>query len=64
MAIPGLLKSKRKPKNYKLKSFVAFLFLCIVFLVTFAYVFYQKQVLQVSKKNLGSEMTASKVGRW
>lgn len=48
MNLPGLLKSKRKPKNYKLKGFVAFLFLCIVFLVSFAYVFYHQQVLQVN----------------
>lgn len=47
MALPGLLKAKRRPKNYKLKAFVAILFLAIVFLVGFAYLFYHQQVLQV-----------------
>lgn len=46
MALPGLLKAKRKPKNYKLKAFVAILFMAIAFLVGFAYVFYHQQVLQ------------------
>ncbi|KAL0271579.1 UNVERIFIED_CONTAM: hypothetical protein PYX00_008634 [Menopon gallinae] len=46
VALPGFRKVAKKPKNYKLKAFVAILFLCIVFLVGFAYVFYHQQVLQ------------------
>ncbi|KAK6631555.1 hypothetical protein RUM44_006083 [Polyplax serrata] len=46
VALPSLLKVKKKPKNYKLKAFVCILFLCIVFLVAFAHVFYHQQVLQ------------------
>lgn len=42
-----MLKRHRKPE-YKLRGFVAILFLCIVFLVGFAHVYYNQQVLQVS----------------
>ncbi|XP_059479473.1 myogenesis-regulating glycosidase isoform X1 [Neocloeon triangulifer] len=45
MTFPGVLRRKR-PREYKLKAFVAILFLCIVFLVGFAYIFYHQQVLQ------------------
>ncbi|KAJ1522038.1 hypothetical protein ONE63_002356 [Megalurothrips usitatus] len=46
MSLPAMLKRHRKPKDYKLRSFVAMLFLCIVFLVGFAHVYYNQQVLQ------------------
>ncbi|KAF4532919.1 hypothetical protein B566_EDAN015631 [Ephemera danica] len=45
MSFPGVLRRKR-PREYKLKAFVAILFLCIVFLVGFAYILYHQQVLQ------------------
>ncbi|KAG8223115.1 hypothetical protein J437_LFUL000536 [Ladona fulva] len=45
MTFPGVLRKKR-PREYKLRGFVAVLFLCIVFLVGFAYIFYHQQVLQ------------------
>ncbi|CAB3363493.1 Hypothetical predicted protein [Cloeon dipterum] len=45
MTFPGVLRRKR-PREYKLKAFVCILFLCIVFLVGFAYIFYHQQVLQ------------------
>ncbi|RZF49272.1 hypothetical protein LSTR_LSTR002893 [Laodelphax striatellus] len=46
MSFPRVLKNRRKPKEYKLQSFVAMLFLTISFLVGFAHVFYHQQVLQ------------------
>lgn len=46
MSLPAMLKRHRKPKEYKLRGFVAMLFLCIVFLVGFAHVYYNQQVLQ------------------
>ncbi|XP_039291821.1 myogenesis-regulating glycosidase-like isoform X2 [Nilaparvata lugens] len=46
MSFPRVLKKRRKPKEYKLQSFVAMLFLSISFLVGFAHVFYHQQVLQ------------------
>ncbi|XP_069682510.1 myogenesis-regulating glycosidase isoform X2 [Periplaneta americana] len=45
LSFPAMLKKKR-PQEYKLRAFVGILFLCIVFLVGFAYVFYHQQVLQ------------------
>lgn len=48
MTFPKALKRRKKPKEYKLRGFVAMLFLAIVFLVGFAHVFYHQQVLQVS----------------
>ena len=39
---------KDKPREYKLRAFVAFLFLTIVFLVGFAYVFYYQQTMKVT----------------
>nr|CAD7594626.1 unnamed protein product [Timema genevievae] len=45
MSLPALLK-KNRPQQYKLKAFVSIMFLCIVFLVGFAHVFYHQQVLQ------------------
>lgn len=45
LSFPGMLK-KRRPHEYKLRAFVGILFLTIVFLVGFAYVLYQQQVLQ------------------
>ena len=50
MTFPGVLRRKR-PREYKLKVFVAILFLCIVFLIGFAYIFYHQQVLQVRLNN-------------
>lgn len=46
MTFPRVLKRRRKPKEYKLQSFVAMLFITIAFLVGFAHVFYHQQVLQ------------------
>ncbi|XP_075219236.1 myogenesis-regulating glycosidase isoform X2 [Lycorma delicatula] len=46
MTFPRVLKRRKKPKEYKLQSFVAMLFLTIAFLVGFAHVFYHQQVLQ------------------
>nr|XP_022900826.1 uncharacterized family 31 glucosidase KIAA1161 isoform X2 [Onthophagus taurus] len=37
---------KKKPKEYKIRAFVGFLFIAIVFLVGFAYVLYQQKLLQ------------------
>ncbi|GFG36654.1 hypothetical protein Cfor_09395 [Coptotermes formosanus] len=45
LSFPAMLKKKR-PQEYKLRAFVGILFLTIVFLVGFAYVLYQQQVLQ------------------
>lgn len=45
LSLPAMLKRHRKPE-YKLRGFVAILFLCIVFLVGFAHVYYNQQVLQ------------------
>ncbi|KAF5283626.1 hypothetical protein FQA39_LY17275 [Lamprigera yunnana] len=42
---PGALR-KKKPRDYKIRACVAFLFLTIVFLVTLAYVLYQQKILQ------------------
>lgn len=38
-------KIKKKPTDYKIRAFVGFLFLCIVFFVGFAYIMYHQQVL-------------------
>ncbi|XP_049791557.1 myogenesis-regulating glycosidase isoform X1 [Schistocerca nitens] len=46
LSFPAYLKKRKPPREYKLKAFVSFLFLCIVFLVGFAYVMYDKHVLQ------------------
>ncbi|CAH1402416.1 unnamed protein product [Nezara viridula] len=46
MTLPKALKRRKKPKEYKLRGFVAMLFLSIVFLVGFAHVYYHQQVLQ------------------
>ncbi|XP_063225903.1 myogenesis-regulating glycosidase isoform X2 [Bacillus rossius redtenbacheri] len=46
LTLPAILKKKRRPEQYKLKAFVGILFLCIVFLVGFAHVYYHQQVLQ------------------
>ena len=40
---------KEKPKEFKLRAFVGFLFLIIVFLVGFAYIFYYQQLSRVSE---------------
>lgn len=42
---------KEKPREYKLRAFVGFLFLIIVFLVGFAYIFYYQQLARVSDYN-------------
>lgn len=49
LTFPAYLKKKKPPPQYKLKAFVGFLFLVIVFLVGFSYVFYHQHVLQVSR---------------
>ncbi|KAK7791068.1 hypothetical protein R5R35_007157 [Gryllus longicercus] len=47
LTLPAVVKKPPKRSNeYKLHAFVGLLFLCIVFLVGFAYVFYHQQVLQ------------------
>ncbi|XP_014249264.1 myogenesis-regulating glycosidase isoform X3 [Cimex lectularius] len=46
MTFPRALKRRKKPKEYKLRVFVTMLFFAIVFLVTFAHIFYHQQVLQ------------------
>ncbi|GLH02111.1 Uncharacterized protein GBIM_08152 [Gryllus bimaculatus] len=49
LTLPAVVKKPPKRSNeYKLHAFVGLLFLCIVFLVGFAYVFYHQQVLQVN----------------
>lgn len=35
-ALPSMIRKRKKPKDYKLRAFVAFLFLVIVFLVSFS----------------------------
>ncbi|CAB0039789.1 unnamed protein product [Trichogramma brassicae] len=46
--IPQALRNSAKRQNadYRLKTFVGFLFLCIVFLVGFAHIYYTQHVLQ------------------
>ncbi|XP_016845617.1 myogenesis-regulating glycosidase isoform X3 [Nasonia vitripennis] len=46
--IPAALRSSKKRQNadYRLRGFVGFLFLCVVFLVGFAHVYYTQHVLQ------------------
>lgn len=44
-SFPSALR-RRRPQDYKLRAFVGFLFLTVAFLVGFAYVLYQQQVLQ------------------
>lgn len=39
--------AKEKPTEYKLRAFVGFLFLIIIFLVGFAYTFYYQQLSRV-----------------
>ncbi|KAK4029770.1 myogenesis-regulating glycosidase isoform X2 [Daphnia magna] len=41
-AVPNVIQ--KKPREYKLKAFVGFLFLLVVFLVGFAYIFYYQQL--------------------
>lgn len=45
-AVPAVMQ-KEKPREYKLKAFVGFLFLTIVFLVGFAYIFYYQKLSSV-----------------
>lgn len=42
---PQTLK-KKKPKDYKIRAFVGFLFLTIIFLVSVAYILYNQKILQ------------------
>ncbi|KAJ8688564.1 hypothetical protein QAD02_024359 [Eretmocerus hayati] len=46
--LPQVLRNSRKQQNadYRLRGFVGFLFLCVVFLVGFAHVYYTQHVLQ------------------
>ncbi|XP_058792684.1 myogenesis-regulating glycosidase isoform X2 [Phymastichus coffea] len=46
--IPQALRSskKRQRADYRLRGFVGFLFLCVVFLVGFAHIYYSRHVLQ------------------
>ncbi|XP_043284957.1 uncharacterized protein [Venturia canescens] len=48
LSIPQALRSskKRQDADYKLRAFVGILFLCVVFLVGFAHVYYTQHVLQ------------------
>jgi len=45
-AVPNVIQ--KKPREYKLRAFVGFLFLLVVFLVGFAYIFYYQQLSRVS----------------
>ncbi|XP_032685620.1 myogenesis-regulating glycosidase isoform X2 [Odontomachus brunneus] len=48
LSIPQALRSSKRRQNadYRLKAFVGFLFLCVVFLVSFAHIYYTQHVLQ------------------
>lgn len=47
--VPNIIKKKKKPDvDYKVRAFVAILFLVIVFLVGFAYVMYHQKILAKS----------------
>ncbi|XP_076761376.1 uncharacterized protein LOC143429592 isoform X2 [Xylocopa sonorina] len=48
LSIPQALRSSKKRQNadYRLRAFVGMLFLCVVFLVGFAHVYYTQHVLQ------------------
>lgn len=48
LSIPQALRSSKKRQNadYRLRSFVGILFLCVVFLVGFAHIYYTQHVLQ------------------
>jgi hypothetical protein len=46
LSLPSVLKKKR-PEDYKIRAFVGIMFLTIAFIIGFAYVVYQQQVLQV-----------------
>ncbi|KAG7189909.1 hypothetical protein KM043_006078 [Ampulex compressa] len=48
LSIPQALRSSRKRQNadYRLRAFVGILFLCVVFLVGFAHIYYTQHVLQ------------------
>ncbi|XP_059614356.1 myogenesis-regulating glycosidase isoform X1 [Phlebotomus argentipes] len=42
---PSMLRKKKKSKDFKIKAFVACLFLIIVFLIGYAYIMYNQQIL-------------------
>ncbi|XP_026675374.1 myogenesis-regulating glycosidase isoform X2 [Ceratina calcarata] len=48
LSIPHALRSSKKRQNadYRLRAFVGMLFLCVVFLVGFAHIYYTQHVLQ------------------
>ncbi|XP_014471430.1 PREDICTED: uncharacterized protein LOC106742734 [Dinoponera quadriceps] len=48
LSLPQALRSSKRRQNadYRLKAFVGFLFLCVVFLVSFAHIYYTQHVLQ------------------
>ncbi|CAD6207348.1 GSCOCG00010182001-RA-CDS [Cotesia congregata] len=48
LSIPQALRSNKKRQNddYRLRAFVGFLFLCVIFLVGFAHIYYTQNVLQ------------------
>ncbi|KAK0085438.1 hypothetical protein PV325_005213 [Microctonus aethiopoides] len=48
LSIPQALRSSKKRQNadYRLRAFVGFLFLCVIFLVGFAHIYYTQHVLQ------------------
>ncbi|XP_016768463.1 uncharacterized protein LOC726210 isoform X2 [Apis mellifera] len=48
LSIPQALRSSKKRQNadYRLRAFVGILFLCVVFLVGFAHIYYTQHVLQ------------------
>ncbi|XP_076294139.1 uncharacterized protein LOC143215687 isoform X2 [Lasioglossum baleicum] len=48
MSLPQALRSSKKRQNadYRLRAFVGILFLCVVFLVGFAHIYYTQHVLQ------------------
>ncbi|CRL05727.1 CLUMA_CG018756, isoform B [Clunio marinus] len=43
-SLPAMIRKRKKPKDYKLRAFTAFLFLVIVFLVGYAYIMYNRKV--------------------
>ncbi|XP_015592413.1 myogenesis-regulating glycosidase isoform X2 [Cephus cinctus] len=80
LSIPQALRSSKKRQNadYRIRAFVGILFLCVVFLVGFAHIYYTQHVLQRAYfdkfrfnknermmyvyNNVGAEIIAGKLG--
>lgn len=54
MTLPNNLRKRKTPAEYHLRFFVGFLFLLIIFTVSFSHVYYYQQVLQVPINKLPS----------